>query len=105
MASERAWTAVLKGYFTTTILPSIAGRDGDGFSGPRGNPPDLNQIRATFRRLLTESYGEPLEGPAEAALSSYIPSWLSVGAHEVVYIHRWSPATGAFESVVAESSP
>lgn len=105
MASERAWTAVLKGYFTTTILPGLAPRDGEGFGGPRGNPPDLPEIRATLRRLLTESYGPPLEATAEAALLSYLPSWSSVGANDVVYVHRWSPETGAFESVAQEPAP
>lgn len=105
MASEKAWTAVLKGYFTTTILPSIASRDGDGFTGPRGTPPDLDEIRATFRRLLAESYGEPLEATAEAALSSYLPSWESVGQYDITYINRWSPETGASESVAQAPSP
>ena len=106
MSSERAWTAVLKGYFTTTILPGLAPRSGEGFGGPRRDDvPPLPEIRATLRRLLTESYGSPLEATAEAALSSYVPSWSSVGANDVVYVHRWSVATGAFENVAQEPAP
>ena len=51
MASVKGWTALLRGFFATTILPSLAARDGDGFGAPKKTPPGPRTTTAAPSRL------------------------------------------------------
>lgn len=103
MATERAWTNLLRGYFTTGILPTLAPRDGDGFGAPRKTPP-ISDVRATLRDMLIGVYGAPLEETAEGALTNYVPSWDSLAADGRVWTHKWD-AAGELVSVQSEPLP
>ncbi len=104
MASVKGWTSLLRGYFATTILPTLAPRIGDGYGDPRKDPPPLADIRATLRQMLIDGYGEPLEATAEEALATYVPSWDTLDAYERAWTHKWG-ADGLFVSVMSEPLP
>lgn len=104
MASVKGWTALLRGFFATTILPSLAPRDGDTFGAPKKTPPPLADLRATMRKMLIADYGEPLEQTAEEALATYVPSWDMLADDGSVWMHRWN-AAGESVSVQREPLP
>ncbi len=104
MASVKGWTSLLRGYFATTILPTLAPRIGDGYGDPRKDPPPLADIRATLRQMLIDGYGEPLEATAEEALATYVPSWDTGTDDGHVWMHKWG-ADGLFVSVMSEPLP
>lgn len=97
MTSIRGWTALLKGYFTTTILPSMWGEMGFGSGGDKRT---LAEVRTQLESMLRDDYGDMADQPnAREALAAYIPSWtweadVEAGAAPGGGAWTWDATTG-----------
>ena len=97
MTSVRGWTALLKGYFTTTILPTIWGSMGFRSGGDKKT---LAEVRAQLESMLRADYGDMADQPnAREALATYIPSWtweadVDAGAAPGGGTWTWDATTG-----------
>lgn len=97
MTSVRGWTALLKGYFTTTILPSMWGEMGFRSGGDKKT---LAEVRAQLESMLRDDYGDMADQPnACEALATYIPSWtweadVEAGAAPGGGTWTWDATTG-----------
>lgn len=97
MTSVRGWTALLKGYFTTTILPSMWGEMGFRAGGDKRT---LAEVRAQLESMLRDDYGDMADQPnAREALATYIPSWtweadVDAGAAPGGGTWTWDATTG-----------
>lgn len=96
--SVRGWTALLKGYFTTTILPRLWGPM--GFRRASNEQTTLAEVRTELGAMLRADYGDQADRPnAREALASYIPSWtwsadVEAGAAPGGGTWSWDPTTG-----------
>lgn len=85
MATQAAWTNLLRGIFDTLVRPSFTTSEGH----PRDNVPTLSAVRASLRAYLVADFDEPLEATAEAALNVYVPRWNAPGAAGAIYTYTW----------------
>lgn len=99
MASVRAWTALFKGYFTTSVRPLMWSE----LSGLRPSAAEtwtLDAVRAEIDRIFHGHYGEQAEEPeAREALAAFIPSWtwtadVDAGAAPGGGTWTWDATTG-----------
>ena len=99
MTSVRGWTALLKGYFTTTILPQIWSEI-FGLRTDAETRWTLPTVRAELDRIFRGHYGTQAEEPeAREALATYIPSWtweadVEAGAAPGGGTWTWDATTG-----------
>ena len=92
MTSIKGWTAVLKGYFDTTILPKIAHVAPHPLAGQlrSRDVPTLAKVRLDLQAMLKDQYGDlALEENAQAALKAYKPGWWTESVTPLGTVHRW----------------
>ena len=75
MASVKAWTALLRGYFTTSILPRLWS-EVFGLRTDAATTWTLPVVRAELDRIFRGHYGAQAEEPeAREAVGTVIPAW------------------------------
>jgi hypothetical protein len=102
MTSIKGWTAVLRGYFDTSILPTVSYVAPHPEAGlPRAVIPPLNEIREKLLRMLVDQYGSMAnEENAVAALKDFVPGWWqtyeNAAGGEVNHWWSWAPESLEF---------